>query len=70
MQITVQYVGDMLCEACSRHSGVTTKRRIALRTVGLSVNAVRQRPARQIRNIYFTPFAGFQEPCSLRTKMI
>src|SRR5439155_6696314 len=25
MQITVQYVGDMLCEACSRHSGVTTR---------------------------------------------
>ena len=25
MQITVQYVWDMLCEACSRHSGVTTR---------------------------------------------
>src|SRR6266550_1775739 len=25
MQITVQYVGDMLCEACSRHSGDTTR---------------------------------------------
>src|SRR6266478_8778178 len=25
MQITVQYVGDMLCEACSRHIGVTTR---------------------------------------------
>jgi len=25
MQITVQYVGDVPGEACSRHNGVTTK---------------------------------------------